>query len=347
MTTNETATVEEAVRWAARLASADCTAEERAAFEQWLTAVPAHADAYAAVLRVGRAVDRLAADARMQALTAQMMAMGDYDPDAEVARPQCRRRRIPLPWAAGIAASIVVAVVVAASVTSAPKPSVYTTVAGERRSVVLGDGSEVQLDVSSEILVRMTRSQRRVELVEGRALFEVAHDTLRPFSVKADDLVVTALGTRFQVQKQDERTVVTLAQGSIAVTAGVAHRSERLIPGEQLSLSVQGRAVKRQVDPDSETSWARGRHIFRETSLAEALVEINRYAARKVRLGDPALARLTVSGNFIAGDSEQIVKAIAAVLPLRVVGGGDGEIVLFGAHASGGANESPAAAGSG
>jgi len=48
-----------------------------------------------------------------------------------------------------------------------------------------------------------------------------------------------------------------------------------------------------------------------------------------VRLGDPALADLPVAGNFIAGDSDVVVAAFAAVLPLRVVASGDREIILF------------------
>jgi transmembrane sensor len=68
--------------------------------------------------------------------------------------------------------------------------------------------------------------------------------------------------------------------------------------------------------------------VFRATPLAVAVQEINHYAARKVRLGDPQLASLVVGGNFVAGDSESVVAAFAAALPVRVVDGG-GELILF------------------
>jgi transmembrane sensor len=77
------------------------------------------------------------------------------------------------------------------------------------------------------------------------------------------------------------------------------------------------------------TSWSRGRLLFRGTPLAEAIEEVNRYSARKVRLADPSLADLAIGGNFIAGDSELIVSAFAAALPIRAVEGGGGEILLF------------------
>ncbi len=88
-------------------------------------------------------------------------------------------------------------------------------------------------------------------------------------------------------------------------------------------------AERRTVDAQMVTSWSRGRLVFRGTPLSEALEEVNRYGDRKVRLGDPELARMPVGGNFIAGETDLIVSAFAAALPLRVVDGGAGEIILF------------------
>ena len=65
------------------------------------------------------------------------------------------------------------------------------------------------------------------------------------------------------------------------------------------------------------------------TPASEAIEEVNRYSIRKVRLADPSLASLPVGGNFIAGDSELILSAFEAALPLRSVDGGGGEILLF------------------
>jgi transmembrane sensor len=122
---------------------------------------------------------------------------------------------------------------------------------------------------------------------------------------------------------------VVLTEGSVSVTdvAGdshdAAHWEERLAPGEQLSLEGRHNApIKLSVDTYMATSWSRGRLIFRGTPLAEALEEVNRYATRKLRLADPSLASLPVGGNFIAGDSELILSAFAAALPLRSVDGG-------------------------
>ena len=64
------------------------------------------------------------------------------------------------------------------------------------------------------------------------------------------------------------------------------------------------------------TGWERGRLVFHGTPLAEALVEVNRYADRPIRLDDSSLNSLPVSGNFIAGDSDLVVSALVQTLPI-------------------------------
>lgn len=324
----KTTPVEDAAHWAARFGAPDCTAAEYAEFERWLREEPTHAEAFSTALEVSAAIDVLAADPRLRAMAEQANATGGFETARGVAARH--RRWLPMAWAAGIA-------VLALSALLLQRPSEtvrFATASGEQRSLTLEDGSEVHLDVASEIAVRLSERRREVELLAGRALFHVAHDRERPFSVSVGDNIVTALGTRFQVQKQDRTMLVTLTEGSVEVSAAHEASMQRLEPGEQMSVdTVNHLRVKRVVDTEMATSWSRGRHLFRSTPLSEALAEVNRYATHKVRLGDPSLADLTVSGNFIAGDSEQIVKAFAAVLPLRIVSGGR-EIVLFGTQGS-------------
>ena len=195
----------------------------------------------------------------------------------------------------------------------------------------------MHLDVGSEIAVHIGDRTREITLTRGRALFDVAKDRQRPFIVTAGGTRTTALGTKFQIEHDSERVVVVLTEGSVAVAPTNQESASPRRLGKSgwrrvNNCSVDGRrsaTVKTSIDTFMATSWSRGRLVFRGTPLSEAVEEVNRYSVRKLRLADPSLASLRVGGNFIAGDSELIVSAFAAALPLRSVDGGGGEILLF------------------
>jgi transmembrane sensor len=323
MTKGRESVVDAAARWYARVHASDCTGRDRQDFEAWLRANPEHWLAYAEAERTVRRFDLLLEN------DPQLLALADAA-CGEPPAPARRRWAVPV----ALAASLVVALlsVRLSGVGDAPTPSaVFATRADEQREVLLADNSVVHLDVGSEIAVTMSGTAREVNLVRGRALFDVAKDRERPFTVSAGGVRTTALGTVFQVQSGSERVVVVLTEGSVAVSSeDTARWQERLLPGEQLSIAGRrSQPVKQSVDTYMATSWSRGRLVFRGTPLAEALEEVNRYSARKLRLADPSLGSLQVAGNFIAGDSELVLSAIEAALPLRSVDGGGDEIFLF------------------
>jgi transmembrane sensor len=332
-------TLQEAARRCARLHAIDCTQAERDDTAQWQAESPEHRRACELAERVFAGASALAQDERLgqklRALADAAYAAPAISP-ATHARPARSARRWRL--AASLAAGFVIAVLAvrysAPRLADSPELVTYEFTGNERRAVKLADGSTVELDVNTRVAIRMSPERRQVELISGRAFFEVAHDAGRPFSVTASGARTTALGTKFQVKRDDANVEVILAQGSVAIDRGEREStgeawSERLSPGEQIDIdTATQRRERRTVDVNAAMSWTRGRHIFRGTPLHTAIDEVNRYADRKIRLGDASLANLPVAGNFVVGDSEVIVDAFAAVLPLRVVNG-DRDIILL------------------
>jgi transmembrane sensor len=326
-------TLDEAARWYARLQAADCSMQERAAFQKWREADEQHALAYEQACQAAAGIDQLMAlDPRMQALLDEALVPAVSPRVVEPTKGLARVRRWSIP--AALAASLALAFVSFRFVGDGTRAADGVVLQAEAapRTVELEDGSTVQMDVNTKIIVRMTAVRRDVTLEAGRAMFDVAHDRSRPFSVAAATSRTVALGTQFQVELDQSQVVVTLAEGSVAIDneADAQIWQERLHPGEQLRIDVASAARdKLVVDPAVVTSWTRGRLVFRNTPLAEAIEQVNRYSTKKVRLGDPSLRDLHVAGNFIAGDSDLIVDAFASALPLRVVDGGEKEIILF------------------
>ena len=93
--------------------------------------------------------------------------------------------------------------------------------AGQRMSVTLSDGTQVQLNGNSRIEypVIFSRRQRNVKL-SGEAFFEVKHDERHPFIVETFASKVEVLGTRFNVYADEasEHFSTTLVDGKVKVT---------------------------------------------------------------------------------------------------------------------------------
>jgi transmembrane sensor len=340
---------QDAARWYSRLRAPDFTAAERADFEQWLGRDARNAVAYAAAERMADALGKLAmADPRLKAMVDQAASAGatlPEDPPEEHPRkspplaitaatspaPGARRRVArPFAWAASIAVAVVSVAGMLMLRDARPgieesyryadgRPALRYSSGASRRAVTLDDGTRVYLDVASIIEVRFDSMRRGVTLLQGRALFDAAHDSARPFVVAVGTDRVTALGALFQVDREPAENVVTLAYGAVTVTSQSGTAAIKLAPGEELRSSAGStRWRKRTIDAESATSWSIGRHVFHERPLAEAVREINRYAEKKVRLADERLAMLVVNGEFATGNSSSIIDALAESLPLRV-----------------------------
>ncbi|TBV74464.1 DUF4974 domain-containing protein [Pseudoxanthomonas winnipegensis] len=317
--------LQDAARHAARQWSGAQTEQERAALQAWLARDPAHADAFAAAQLLADGVAELGrCDPEMARLVAQ----------AEQPVGGAHRRLARTTWtlvALAACAAVVAAVQWRPALGGADPQTTYAATDAPRR-IDLPDGSRIDLDVGTRVQVDYSRSERRIALLAGRALFAVAHDRDRPFEVDADGYRTVALGTRFQVDRRDALIAVTLSEGSVRVESGVgsAATAQRLRPGERLLLPLDGRTAwhRERADVDVATSWSRGRLLFRDTPLAEAVHEINRYARIPVVLAEPGLSTLRISGNFQANDSDTTVAAFASILPIRTVREKDRILIL-------------------
>ena len=298
-----------AQQWFARLLAPDCNELERAAFNRWRTASPLHDAAYRQVTDVWERSAGLREDPVIAAALQEAMR-----PAVRLGRS--RRQRW---WPALAAAASVVLAVSALLWVFMPRDAAairYATVLGEQRTVALADGSMVVLDTDSELLVRIDKHARKLTLQHGRADFEVRHDTARPFVVHVGDGSVTATGTHFQVRAGESASIVTLLQGQVVVAADArgSGKSAMLQPGERIAIEPAGRLGALQAVSESELAsargWTGGNLVVKAWPLDAVLAEMNRYSDTKLRLGDPALASVPISGVFKAGDQKSFALAL-------------------------------------
>lgn len=311
----------QAEHWFTRLHADHCTLSERQTFQHW-HAHPLHAAAYRQTEALWRDVGDLKQHASIQELSAEVLAQ---------TAPRRRRgemlgMRRSLAVAAGMA---ILAVALGLSTFLLDGGNVYATGLGEQRTVMLEDGSRVTLNTETRLKVNFSEGRRDLVLFSGEALFDVAHDSTRPFLVTAGLGSVTALGTRFQVRRDVGAIKVTLLEGRVRVDSAEAAAPVEMTPGEQLLIAKANPEItRRRVDSDAALSWTSGRMVFRATPLSEAVAEANRYAKIKIRIADESLSRLQISGTFVTGDSELLAAALQADMPVQADFSGDREIVL-------------------
>jgi transmembrane sensor len=297
----------EAAVWLARLQGDTRTPAREAAFKTWLAADPAHRSAFEKATDIWAALPG----------AAQLLE----EPAPAPAPPLANRWQRPQMARLALAATVVLAVGIGILLMLA-RPAAYSTGVGEQKVATLSDGSRIALNTDSSVEVRYDAAERLVELDRGEAMFEVAHNSARPFIVRAGDKQVRAVGTSFVVRRDRNGVVVTLLQGRVAVTdvrpTAVKSEPTYLDPGDRLRAPVEGLARIDAQPADVATAWRRGQAIFSDTPLADAVGELNRYGGPRLVIDDPRLAGLKISGVFATNDTGEFARAVAALHGLRV-----------------------------
>jgi transmembrane sensor len=211
---------------------------------------------------------------------------------------------------------------------------IVATHVGETREVLLEDGTRMVLDTGSRVNIGFSATARDVELLQGQAHFEVAHEVQRPFRVHTAAVEVVAVGTAFDVAALPARTTVTLIEGRVRVRAisGTSARDSRveiLTPGQQWAVDAAGDLLEeKQVKIADVTAWQRGNVVVDDAPLAEALDVINRYSNTRIVVRDPALQQRHVSGTFRIGDVETEAVVLERYFGLKERSRSEQEIVL-------------------
>ncbi len=317
---------EEALDWLVRVSFGTASP---AGFAAWRARSPAHEQAARAAEALWRDIGHTA--------TAAEFARHEVARH-EVARHQAARSRLPhLPAGAmrrgidrrpgrravmtgAVAASA--AALVASSGVFGPLAGLtadHATRPGERREVVLPDGSRVMLNTATALSVRFSGAERRIVLTAGEAFFAVARDPDRPFVVAARGGETRAVGTAFAVRTDGDEVQVTVSEGIVEVTAA-AGRPVRLIAGQGAGYGGAGRQpVPQRVNEAVATAWRRGKLIFNQRPLVEVAAEMSRYRPGRVVVANQDLERLPVTGVFELDDQESMLRAIEQALPVRVL----------------------------
>lgn len=292
----------EAAKWYARRRSGDCSSDEQKSFLRWLNVDEANRKAYDEVESLWQQLGGLETGRHIEEARAHLAA---------ARRRPARRRMLGFALAASLIAAL------SWSWLDFSDEQIYRTAVGGRQDIALADGSRLELDTDSEIVVRYSRHHRELELVRGQAAFTVVHDGARPFVVRAGKRLIRDIGTQFNVRKDADRLSVAVMAGEIEVSGSDGTQS--LHQGQKLSYSSQGRLSSvESVDVAATTAWRSGQLVFRAQPLGEVLAELERYHAVKLVVTSSRIMTTKVSGTFPTDDLALALKTMAAAIPIKV-----------------------------
>jgi transmembrane sensor len=307
----------EAAAWAAKLDAAPD--EGLAGLDDWLAGDPRAAGAL------------LRAQAILAAFSPaiELPVVPDEEPQAGLRNTSWKR------WAVGGIGLACIASL--AMIFLRPVPTeTYETGIGEVRSIALRDGSSVAIDANSRIDVDFDASARDIHLRAGKVLFRATHNAQRPFRVLLDGVVVTDIGTAFQVTRDDKAKTVEVLVTEGAVRVDSATRTVHLTAGQRGRFSWMGGDGRgpeldhvTPADIDRTLAWRDGQLELDGETLESAVAEVNRHSQVQIKLASPAIGREKLYGSFRMDDASGFARSVAAGLGTEVRSGPDG--ILIGA----------------
>jgi transmembrane sensor len=299
-----------AAEWYFRLREADAGPAEYAACAAWRAADPRHEAAWSKAERIAGSLAGLPNAIALSALN-------------RTNRPDTRRQAIK-----ALAGLLVAAPAGWLAWQSQPARKLlaeHRTATGERRQIVLADGSHIHLNTATALDVDYDDKRRLLRLRQGEILIDTATDPYmakglpyRPFLVETAQGSVRALGTRFIVRQRDAGSQVAVYAGAVEISPfQAADRKIRLDAGQQASFSATDSTQAGAADPRA-ADWTQGQLFVRDMRLGDFARELGRHRPGLLRC-DPAVADLRISGAFQLRDTDAILNSLPQALPVRVV----------------------------
>lgn len=188
----------------------------------------------------------------------------------------------------------------------------HKTPPGVKSTMTLQDGSKVILNSGSSIrYLKNFEADKRIIFLEGEAYFEVAKDTLRPFSVITDGVKTTALGTAFNISAyKKEDTNVSLVEGKVAVD--VEENIVALEKGEELKINPDTKKVKKgQFDTELVLAWTKKNIIFQQVKMMEAIRVLENWYGVKFILRNKPVTDLLIHGVYEDETLENVLEGLS------------------------------------
>jgi transmembrane sensor len=142
-----------------------------------------------------------------------------------------------------------------------------------------------------------------------------SNSDIRPFYVQTQQGLLKPLGTRFSVQQQQDKTLLSVFKHQVKVS--LQDKQQIICPaGKKLAFT------NKQFEPltaivDGEDAWLQQKLNINDMPLDIFLNELARYRPGVIRV-EPGLAKYHISGTFDVTNTDQALMAITRLFPVAV-----------------------------
>ena len=286
--------MDQALDWLIVLECADDG--EKAAFQAWLKADPAHAQAFAKANAVWNGQPLIEAAQTLNTPRAPSVI-----------------RRIARHWKHLATAAVLVLCVGGYNNVPLRLQADHLTVVGERQRLQLEDGSKVLLNTNSAFSSRMVNAQSSARLYQGEAYFEVPANLEFPLVLEAGPVRVSVRDTAFAVSYLNGQAQVRVQRGDVDLRMSSVGTQMRLSAGNSVSIGPNGFGQPVKLNPQTDLAWVQGRLVFENCPLGKVLDEVRRYYPGWIVNNNEQLASVAVTGNYRLDQPLDIVRSLAHI----------------------------------
>lgn len=300
-------TVRAAIQWRLALDIADDKKQVTIRINHWCQELPEHAEAWKRISTLQQELDdytSVLSDSKISIPTLQLAG-------ADLQRRKALKLMI-LTAAVGSSGTWLA--------TQTTTGADYAAGTGDRRRIVLTDGTELLLNTRTAVDVRFSATERLASLREGEVqINSVPHSSNQhdgPLIVQCRHGMCKTMGARFIMRDQNTHTELLVQNGEVEI---ITRSGLRQIASPKDRYELHPASINacsgQQIDP---TAWTRGMLVVNDIRLDEFISELARYRSGSIQC-EPAVASLRLSGVFQLDHQEALLDNLSHTLPVSII----------------------------
>jgi ferric-dicitrate binding protein FerR (iron transport regulator) len=195
-----------------------------------------------------------------------------------------------------------------------------STVKGERKEILLADGSHVFLNAKSSITYNNNFTDKRNISLSGEAFFKVARDTEKPFTITSNNTETKVLGTSFNINSTSRnKTIVSVNTGKVIVRSKTKLKDSIILTKNQQVEFINNKPLKLSYNnSDDLMAWTKNIIVLNNETLENTAEILENWYNISIDIENEKIKNETISGKFNNETLKNVMQSIALLKNLKI-----------------------------